>query len=349
MSTINNDKTVYLNSPDDWEAWNLQLQFQAQAVSLRGASIELAEGDDGAESSSTNQITVADLTADGFKTFQLEWTIHQARQKEYTQQDDEVKRLKQWILKTVSTHYQLTSCDPIKPFTEWYSTLKTQAGISDDKAMFNAREAYRLAVNPLTKAPKDLIKWSETWEQALSMAQRKKVPEAMTTRTWFHDFTDAVKPVMDNWVTAYKLAKQAQVGKLTLNYREVASDFREEVRQSTRARTPGGYRVARGAFGPSFAAKEGKAHQEDAFDDEIGSGSERGARKRRRADSPEGERPNKRAMPEADLGTANGSESTCLACGGRFHHLSKCFYVFPDTALMALWKRSISVTSYKKL
>jgi hypothetical protein len=37
-------------------------------------------------------------------------------------------------------------------------------------------------------------------------------------------------------------------------------------------------------------------------------------------------------MPKADLGTANGSESTCLACGGRFHHLSKCFYVFPDTA-----------------
>jgi hypothetical protein len=61
-------------------------------------------------------------------------------------------------------------------------------------------------------------------------------------------------------VTAYKLAKQAKVEKLTLNYREVASDFREEVRQSTKARTPGGYRVARGAFGPSFAAKEGKAH-----------------------------------------------------------------------------------------
>jgi hypothetical protein len=56
-----------------------------------------------------------------------------------------------------------------------------------------------------------------------------------------------VKPIYGPWVTSYKLFKVTQ---LTLSYREVASDFREEVRQARKVT------VARGAFGPSFAGKE---------------------------------------------------------------------------------------------
>jgi len=88
----------------------------------------------------------------------------------------------------------------------------------------------------------------------MAIAQRKGVPKALTTKTWLYDFLDAVKPILGHWVTSYKLAKP----QLTLNYRAVANDFREEVRQLTKARIPVGSRIAKGSFGPSFAGKEAK-------------------------------------------------------------------------------------------
>ncbi|KAK4207967.1 hypothetical protein QBC37DRAFT_85266 [Rhypophila decipiens] len=377
----NNDKMVLLASSDDWESWNLQFQAQAVAggiwsqiqgltpfleepsapnpahhkhktpsqstITARGSMDPMPDDD---ESGPANlPITTADLTADGFRTFQMDWTIYQSNKKEYSQQFEEVKRLKQWILKTISPHLQLTSCDPIQPITHWYKVLKTQAGISDDEALHNAREAYRLATKPLLRAPKDLIKWSESWEQAIAMAQRKGVPEALTTKTWLYDFLDAVKPVLGHWVTSYKLSipKSAQ---LTLNYRAVANDFREEVRQSTKARIPVGSRIAKGSFGPSFAGKEAKdAYWEDAPDSEVepgsdggeqnngrkrqrgsGSGDGYGKRKKQRSSDPvnppEGKRP--KNGPKKAPGTAT---TTCPCCG-QFHHLKKCWYVFPELA-----------------
>ncbi|KAM7211829.1 hypothetical protein V8F06_012802, partial [Rhypophila decipiens] len=235
-----NEKTAFLASSDDWESWNLQFQAQAVAggiwnqvqgvtpflneppapnpaqykhktpsqstITARG-STEPIVGDDEAGPADP-MITTADLTTDGFRTFQMYWTIHQASKKDYIQQFEEVKRLKQWILKT-----------------------------------------------PLLRAPKDLIKWSKSWEQA-------GVPEALNKKTWLYDFLDAV--------TSYKLNKSAY-------YRAVANDFREEVRQLTKARIPAGNRKAKGSFSPSFAAREGHTtYQEDASDSEVEPGSDGG-------------------------------------------------------------------------
>ena len=50
-------------------------------------------------------ITTADLTADGLRTYQMDWTIYQANQKEYAQQVEKTAELKQWILKTISSHH----------------------------------------------------------------------------------------------------------------------------------------------------------------------------------------------------------------------------------------------------
>ncbi|KAK4203867.1 hypothetical protein QBC40DRAFT_12872 [Triangularia verruculosa] len=65
------------------------------------------------------------------------------------------------MLKTISPHFQLISCDPIKPVTQWYSALKTQAGVSDEEVLRNARETYRLATKPLLRPP-------ETWSTGLN-------------------------------------------------------------------------------------------------------------------------------------------------------------------------------------
>jgi len=150
------------------------------------------------------------------------------------------------------------------------------------------------------------------------MAQRKGVPEALTTKTWFHDFLDAVKPILGNWATSYKLSK-ATTARLTLNYRAVPNDFREEVRQSTKARITVGNRIAKGSFGPSFAAKEGKsekkadAYQEDAPESEIEPGSDGGeqinGRKRQRG-SGSGLKNGKRLKKRQKVSVmANSSES----------------------------------------
>ncbi|KAK5662283.1 hypothetical protein OQA88_8189 [Cercophora sp. LCS_1] len=289
----NNDNTVYLTNPTNWEAWSLQ--FQAQA---------------------------------------MDWTIYQANEKRYNQQADRIEKLKQWVLKT------------------WYTALKEQTGITDDKTLHDAREAYRQAVKPLARMPKDLIRWSEQWEQAIALAQRKKVPESLATATtWFHDFLDAVKPIMGNWVTSYKVVNIQKAEQLTLTYRKVANDFREEVRQEMKARNPTSHRVIKGSFGPSFAgttdAKE--AYPGDALDSEDGSGGEEGEQKngrKRRGGSGEGERPKKR--PKKALGTAKntpegerlkrrpssalGTASTTCPCCGQFHRLARCYYAFPQLA-----------------
>ena len=52
----------------------------------------------------------------------------------------------------------------------WYKALKLQFGISNDEALYNAREAYQVATMPLLQAPRDLIKWLESWEQATATA-----------------------------------------------------------------------------------------------------------------------------------------------------------------------------------
>jgi hypothetical protein len=378
MNTSNNDKTAFLASSNDWESWNLQ--FQAQAVAgdiwaqIQGltpfldkptapalkehkhttpsSTVESTPGNDpdtGTLDRPLNPpIKIADLTTDGFRSYQMEWTIYQSDLKEYNQQVEEVKKLKQWILRTVNPHYQLTSCDPTKPVSEWYSALKIQNGVSDQKALQNAREVYRLAIKPITRASKDLIKWSESWEQALALAQRKGVPEALSMNTWFTDFLDAVKPVLSNWVTVYKIANQAQAEQLTLTYRKVANDFREEVRQEMKAR--GTTRVVKGSFGPSFAATitcGEEAYQGDASDSGDGSGSNGGeqVQKRKRGGSEKGERPSKK--PKKAQGTAkisggkrpnkgpemaSGTASTTCPCCGQFHRLAKCYYAFPELA-----------------
>ena len=113
--TNNNDKTVFLTNSEDWESWNLQFQAQAVAgglwsqiqgvtpfidepiapnpayhkhktpsqatVTVRGSTAS-AVGDD-EPGQAGYLVTIADLTADGLRAYQFEWTVFQADKKEY--------------------------------------------------------------------------------------------------------------------------------------------------------------------------------------------------------------------------------------------------------------------------
>jgi hypothetical protein len=100
------------------------------------------------------------------------------------------------VIKTVNTHYYATAYEADKSISEWYNNLKEQTGISSQKALHNAQKAYRLAVRPLTRMPKDPIKWSEAWEQTMAHAICKKILEALLIPIWFNDFIYTVEEVV---------------------------------------------------------------------------------------------------------------------------------------------------------
>jgi len=127
-----NDNTIYLTSADDWEAWNLQFQAKAvagdiwnqiqghapflrqptapdparhrhkapsQSTATVRSSVAPTEEDPveagPSQDNLSRAIEISDLTADGFRTYQLEWTIYQSNNKKYIQQTEHVGRLKE--------------------------------------------------------------------------------------------------------------------------------------------------------------------------------------------------------------------------------------------------------------
>jgi len=268
-----------------------------------------------------------DLSPESYRSLNYQMTMYQLKLKDYKEQKEHVRLLKEWVMKTVSTHYFATACEADKSISEWYNNLKEQTGISNQKALRDAQDAYRVAVKPLTRMPKDPTKWSEAWEQAMAHAIRKKVPEALSVTTWFNDFIYAVEQVVPTWAISYKLHKEAE--QLTLTYREVANAFREAVRPGSGSwRNPISHRIVKGSFGPSFAGAEDtkEAYPGDAQDSEDGSGGDGGERNngKRRRDGSGGGRPKKK------LKKASGAAiySRICPCCGQFHHLAKCYYAF---------------------
>ena len=77
----------------------------------------------------------------------MEWSIHEASKK-IQPTVRKTKRLKQWILKTTSSHLQLGSCDPIEPISHWYKALKTQQLCLSLCALYAAFEQKILAGAP---------------------------------------------------------------------------------------------------------------------------------------------------------------------------------------------------------
>src|SRR4029077_19840724 len=94
------------------------------------------------------------------------------------------------------------------------------------------------------------------------------------------------------------------------------NDFREEVRPAPTQRQEIRRSIAKGAFGPSFAAD----HEQCAAGDAPNQGDE----KRKTVDGKGGRKAKKR-------GYTGESQEVCPACGN-VHALEICFYTFPEKA-----------------
>ncbi len=103
--------------------------------------------------------------------------MYNIEEREYAKQEKPIAEIKDWCLKTVSPdHYQI-ACDQTKSLSEWYSNLKVVAGVDDATAEVMARTEYREALKPLIR-PRDWTTWLQTWQKAMTRAERRGIPEA---------------------------------------------------------------------------------------------------------------------------------------------------------------------------
>jgi hypothetical protein len=103
-----------------------------------------------------------------------------------------------------------TACKPTENIRQWYSNLTGQVGVSEARQRQDARDKYRTALKPLSKAPKDILAWFSNWERSISFAKEKGVAEAQYPTDWFADFAITVKLFMDRWMTAYPIEQYIQ-------------------------------------------------------------------------------------------------------------------------------------------
>ena len=116
--------------------------------------------------------------------------------KVYTTKREAIDKLRNWVLRTTSKHLIRTACDPKDTLKGWYAKLKEQVGVSATKQKRDARSLYKTANKPLVKALRDALTWLNNWEEAVTLAKEKKVPEAQQSDIWFEDFSLAIRRFM---------------------------------------------------------------------------------------------------------------------------------------------------------
>jgi hypothetical protein len=215
------------------------------------------------------------------------------------------------VLKTASEHLIRTACDPEDTLKGWYRKLKEQVGVSATKQKLDARALYKTANKPLTKAPRDPLVWLNTWEEAVTLAKEKKVPEAQQSDIWFEDFSLAIRGFMKEWIVSYEMLHATEIENGTLTFRKLANDLRKELLKGSTQTPRIGRAVAKGAFGPSFAESE-NTDQPKTQEDEQEKIKGKGKGKRKT--------------------TTEESSAKCPACGLQGHTLPNCLYVFPEKA-----------------
>ena len=263
------------------------------------------------------------MTIEGQKAFQLAWTVYTLRLKQYSDEKNSIKELKNWVTSSIAPHYFDSACEPTESIRVWYANIIEHSGVSKGMIITAARDKYKEAVTVLKKPPRDFDAWLNCWEQAMSYAQSKRVPEAQSISSWFDDFLRAVDPLMGYWTTSYRLAKQSEVDAGSLTYRTLANDFRKELRH--RKSTSSG-KIAKGSFAASFGPKTDCAEGDAPTSQGAESSSSAGHRAESRSN-----RRHKRAASDQEVVPENGTRPICPVYNLR-HQLLKCFYAFPELA-----------------
>ena len=348
----NTDSTIFLKGPDDWDEWDRTFKSKADSYALwehidpdtqnpkaflkepgppkpgdfHTAAVTPASSTEGTGESQTQTeptpVTIASLSAEEKKSFQLAWTVYNHDFSRYTIERNNIKELKNWVTSSVTGQYRRCACEPTDSIRGWYSKIKEHTEVGNQMLLETARTNYKKAVLVLKQPPKDLEAWVSNWEQTMSDAQSKKVPDAMSPGSWFNDFLNAVTPIMDSWTTSYRLVKEQAVTANTMTFRILANDFRKEIRN--RQVSLGGIKPIRGSFGPTFGPK-------DSTEGDAPSGTGSSSRKGSSAKENSGKGHKREASTQEELNAPSTKRPRCSACN-LTHKLSNCYYAFPERA-----------------
>ncbi|THC87285.1 hypothetical protein EYZ11_013269 [Aspergillus tanneri] len=266
MSTIQ-DTTVRLTSQDDWEDWQIQFEGLARGKNIwdiiTGDKVErelpFEPNDDDIPPAGSTRSSSTTSHAD----YQLAWTIYRTRLEQYNKQQMDLNKVREWMQKTVSPHIYTVTCDPSEPLKEWYDNLQKNVGIDKSRIQDLAMELYQKALK--TPKQKDILSWLNNWENAMQKATKAKLPVASFPKQWIKDFLGVVRPLNPVWVESYWIAQEEKIKTGDLSFRKVSQDFRDSLSRIPNASLA---KIAKGSFGPTFAAKEDDSRGDNDSEEE---------------------------------------------------------------------------------
>ncbi|RHZ67143.1 uncharacterized protein CDV56_107613 [Aspergillus thermomutatus] len=338
---MSSNKSVILKSLRDWDTWNKQFRAEGERKDL----LDLVDGLENfrtrpktpdpanyhSQPHNTRNSTqasilifddpIAELSNEERSAYQLAYTIYKDRRDLYDKQRALLDKLQTWMTKSVASSYSKTCFHHKRTIKEWYDALKEQVGVDEYDIKREIVDAYKRAVKPLSKTPKDFESWITNWEQIMAEGTERDLYFATSINVWFEDFiTAAVNPIDPTWTKAYQLTNRKEVREGSLSYRTLANDFRDVVRTlSTSARFT---RIAKGSFGTTFA---GQGTGDESDDSSTNSTAKVIPEKKKKTGKQNRKRGHSRTI---SLATATGR---CRACN-QGHDLHACYYIFPGKA-----------------
>jgi len=175
------ESTVMLKSPENWDAWNKRFKGEAMRRDILDiingtkvfrtfpkmpepkdfqTQVQTRSSSGGQTTSSQCDITYADLTEAGKSNIQFAFTVYKAEKELYVAEKEALDKLQTWMTKTVASNYIETCFDYDKDIKVWYNNLKQQVGLNEHTIKLELINAYKRAIRPLAKTPKDIKAWT---------------------------------------------------------------------------------------------------------------------------------------------------------------------------------------------
>ena len=187
------------------------------------------------------------------------------------------------------------------------------------------RERYEKAVAPLTRPPKDPIKWLQNWDEAFEEALCYGIGAVKEAGDWWRDLEKALFSFgMGMWAVFYYSSFGDKIERNEIQQKKVFDDLNISLRKIFPIT---GKKVAKGefpTFGPVNTSNDEEGGNESAS--ERSSGELRSTRARSRSPRPRGRVPKGRKRRSSDR------RPTCKVCNCGSHPIVRCYYVFPESA-----------------
>ncbi|KAK2666237.1 hypothetical protein RAB80_018337, partial [Fusarium oxysporum f. sp. vasinfectum] len=194
---------------------------------------------------------IGELTSEGRAEYEHDIRIYSLKETSYRETKKQEQKLVEFVLKTVSSTYQKTSCVTGDRLDKWYQELRRSGVVYNERLRPEARDKYHKAVHTVPKINK-LNEWVTEWETTMAEAISKKVPDALDAQCWAEDLNRAMYHVLASWASTFRPHRRPQILNNSLNYREVAADIRYEAKMANASGRPSG--IKRGAFAATYGA-----------------------------------------------------------------------------------------------